>query len=69
MKKFIPFQFGISSQPLKPFDADEKKARKLEKLLRLDTSDVMVKICNHYVSNTEFKYYIVQTIFCRYNTI
>jgi hypothetical protein len=51
MKHYIPYQFGISGQPLKPFDGDEKKAKKLEKLLNLKTADLMVRICKHYVSN------------------
>jgi len=51
MKQFIPYQFGISGQPLKPFVPDEKKAKKLEKLLKLEQADLIVSIGRHYVAN------------------
>lgn len=49
MKQPIPYQFGISNQPLKLFDVNEQKARRLEKLLKLKEADLIVKICRHYI--------------------
>ena len=51
MKQYIPYQFGISGQHFKPFDGDEKKAKKLEKLLKLKEADLILRICTHYISN------------------
>ncbi|TAM93260.1 MAG: hypothetical protein EPN39_20455 [Chitinophagaceae bacterium] len=51
MKQPIPYQFGISNQPLKPFDVNEQKARRLEKLLKMKGADLIVKICKHYICN------------------
>lgn len=51
MKYPIPYQFGISIQHLKPFDVNEQKARRLEKLLKLKEADLIVKICKHYLCN------------------
>lgn len=51
MKHPIPFQFGFTSKALRPFDIDEKKARRLEKLLKLKEAGSISKICKHYISN------------------
>lgn len=51
MKKQIPYQFGLSSGPLKPFDGKERNGRRLEKLLKLDDADLIIKICRHYIEN------------------
>lgn len=51
MKHHIPYQFGMSNQPFKPFDADEKKRKRLEKLLKLNEAPLITKICKHYLSN------------------
>lgn len=51
MKRHIPYQFGISNHPLKPFDIDEKKAKRLGKLLKMKDADLIVKICRHYISS------------------
>lgn len=51
MKQPIPYQFGISNQSLKPFDVNEQKAMRLEKLLKLKEANLIVKICKHYTCN------------------
>lgn len=51
LKQFIPYQFGISNQPMKPFDVREKNAKRLERLLRLEKAPLITKICKHYISN------------------
>lgn len=51
MKHFIPYQFGISTTSLKPFDVKEKNAKRLEKLLQLKEAPLISKICKHYISH------------------
>lgn len=51
MKRYIPYQFGISNRPLKSFDTDEKKLNRLEKLLKLHEAPMITKICKHYIQN------------------
>ena len=61
MKKFIPYQFGISDQPLKPFDADEKKARKQKKLLQLNTAYLRKEFMSLVKTGTELKNIVVKS--------
>ncbi|MBN9352320.1 MAG: hypothetical protein J0H55_16700 [Chitinophagaceae bacterium] len=51
MKQPVPYKFGISARQLKTFDADEKKAKRLEKLLKLKEAKLISKICKHYITN------------------
>jgi len=51
MKHFVPYQFGISGQPLKLFDIKEKNTRRLEKLIKLKEAPLISRICKHYISN------------------
>lgn len=51
MKHFVPYQFGVSSTPLKPFDMKENNAKRLEKLLQLKEAPLITQICKHYISH------------------
>lgn len=51
MKKQIPYQFGFTNQPLKFFDPKEKNQKRLEKLLKLKESPLILRICRHYISH------------------
>lgn len=66
MKKQIPYEFGFPNQPLKLFDPKEKNRKRLEKLLKLEQSDLIIKICRHYINhfipdpiNNEDEYWIM----------
>ena len=61
MKKFILYQFGISGQPLKPIDADEKKARKQKKLLQLNTAYLRKEFMSFVKTGTELKNIVVKS--------
>lgn len=51
MKHLVPYQFGFFKTQLRPFDIDEKKARRLEKLLSLKDAGLITGVCKHYISN------------------
>lgn len=51
MKHHIPYLFGVSGSPCKAFDPDEKKAARLERLLKLKDADLIIPICKHYISH------------------
>lgn len=51
MKPIIPYQFGITNLPLKLFDFKEQNARRLERLLKLKDADLIIRICQHYISS------------------
>ncbi len=66
MKQPVPYLFGLSHQPLSPFDFDEKKEKKLEKLLQLKETGLIKKVCRHYITHfipdpieNENKYWII----------
>lgn len=66
MKEPIPYEFGITKSLLKPFDSDEKKLKKLNRLLDLKEIDLIKKICKHYINHfiplpaeNENKYWII----------
>ncbi len=51
MKKQIPYQFGFTNEPLKLFDPRENNQKRLQKLLKLKESDLIIEICRHYISH------------------
>ncbi len=51
MPHHIPYQFGLSYHPLRPFDLNERNTKRLEKLLKLNEATLITKICKHYICN------------------
>lgn len=51
MKPNIPYQFGINDRLFKPFDVNEKNAKRLERLLKMKDAELITMICKHYISN------------------
>lgn len=51
MKRQIPYEFGVTGTPFKPYDVNAKKAKRLEKLLQMDDADLIVKVCKHYINH------------------
>lgn len=51
MKNHIPYQFGLTTTPLRPFDLKENNAKRLKKLLSLPEASLIAEVCRHYICN------------------
>ena len=47
----IRYKFGLSDNPLRTFGRNAKHAEKLEELLHLRDSALIIDICKHYIKN------------------
>lgn len=47
----IPFQFGLSNNYLKEFEFNQTQADRVNKLMNLKDSKLIIDICRHYIQN------------------